>query len=72
MHSISHCSKSTMVGNSLICEIVFKPTLSHSNADGLSRLPLPMTEATKEAPEEVSVFNVSQVHTLPVTFHQVS
>ena len=52
-------------------EIVFKPTLTHSNADGLSRLPLPMTEATKEAPEEVSVFNVSQVHALPVTFQQV-
>ena len=50
---------------------MFKPTLTHSNADGLSRLPLPMTEATKEAPEEVSVFNVSQDHALPVTFQQV-
>ena len=38
-------------------EIHFKPTASHSNADGLSCLPLPVTG--KAAQDEVSIFNIS-------------
>ena len=41
-------------------EIHFKPTTSHSNADGLSRLPLPVTG--KAAQDEVSTFNIFQVY----------
>ena len=51
-------------------EIVFKPTQAHSNADGLSRLPL-RVEDSESKPEEVSIFNVAQVQALPVTFQQV-
>ncbi len=51
-------------------EIQFKPTESHSNADGLSRLPLPVLDSDNGA-EAVSLFNVSQVQSLPVTFQQV-
>ena len=50
-------------------EIHFKPTTSHSNADGLSRLPLPVTG--KAAHDEVSIFNISQVQALPVTVKHV-
>ena len=50
-------------------EIHFKPTSSHSNADGLSRLPLPVTG--KAAQDEVSIFNISQVQALPVTVKHV-
>ena len=46
-------------------EIHFKPTTSHSNANGLSRLPLPVTG--KAAQDEVSIFNISQIQALPVT-----
>ena len=50
-------------------EIHFKPTTLHSNADGLSRLPLPVTG--KAAQDEVSIFNISQVQALPVTVKHV-
>ncbi len=50
-------------------EIQIKPTESQSNADGLSRLPLPVLDSDNGA-EAVSLFNVSQVP-LPVTFQQV-
>ena len=33
---------------------MFKPTQAHSNADGLSRLPLPVKEPTSSEPEDVS------------------
>ena len=52
-------------------KIVFKPTQAHSNADGLSRLPLPVKEPTSSEPEEVSVFNVAQIQALPVIFQQI-
>ncbi|XP_064394484.1 uncharacterized protein K02A2.6-like [Halichondria panicea] len=48
-------------------EIQFKPTESHSNADGL---PLPVLDSDNGG-EAVSLFNVSQVQSLPVTFQQV-
>ena len=45
-----------------------KPTLNHSNADELSRLPLQVQE---EDDKEQSVLSVSQLETLPVTADQV-
>ena len=51
-------------------EIQFKPTQSHCNADGLSRLPLPVQDHDTKA-GAVSIFNVAQIKFLPVTFQQV-
>ncbi len=48
-------------------EIQFKSTESHSNADGLSRLPLPVLDSHNGG-EVASLFNVSQVQSLPVTY----
>ena len=50
--------------------IEFRPTGQHANADGLSRLPL--QEVTREgASSEPSVFNISQLESLPVTVKQL-
>ena len=47
-------------------DIKFRPTQAHSNADGLSRLPL--NEGLQEGHcEDPGVFNVSQLDCLPVT-----
>ena len=48
----------------------FKPTQSHGNADGLSRLPLngQLISSTLDA---ASIFNIAQVQFLPVTFQQI-
>ena len=43
---------------------------SHCNADGLSRLPLPVQDHEANA-GAVSIFNVAQIQFLPVTFQQV-
>ena len=51
-------------------EIQFKPTESHGNADGLSRLPLDV-QTTDSTPDPASVFNIAQVQALPVSFHQI-
>ena len=50
--------------------ICFKPTQSHSNADGLSQLPLPV-QNTKEDNGTVSVFNIAQIQALPATFQEI-
>ena len=50
--------------------ICYKPTEWHSNADGLSRLPLPSQDNSLTT-EVVSVFNIGQIQALPVTFQQV-
>ena len=51
------------------CDIIFKPTAAHCNADGLSGLP---QEATPQAePNEVSLFNIGQIHNLPISSTQV-
>ena len=50
--------------------ICFKPTQNHSNADGLSRLPLHDQEAVGES-KTVTIFNLSQIQALPVTCNQV-
>ena len=47
-------------------EIEFKSTHEHSNADGLSRLPL-RTEKVETTATEPSIFNISQIESLPVT-----
>ena len=50
-------------------EIEYKPTQQHANADGLSRLPL---EVTDNPMDEVNVFNIAQVEALPITAEQVA
>ena len=47
-------------------EILFRSTTEHSNADGLSRLPLNCI-STEGSSVEPSLFNVSQLDSLPVT-----
>ena len=51
-------------------DIQFKPTQSHGNADGFSRLPLngQLIPSTLGA---ASIFNIAQVQFLPVTFQQI-
>ena len=51
-------------------DIKFKSTEAHSNADGLSRLPLTQTTTEGQAPE-ASIFNIAQIDCLPVTSTQV-
>ena len=43
---------------------------AHSNADGLSRLPL-QTQDTQSDKEGVTIFNIAQVQALPATFKDV-
>ena len=50
-------------------EIEFKCTQEHSNADGLSRLPLPNVKSHKS--HAVDVFTVAQLDSLPVTAEQL-
>ena len=47
-------------------KIVYKSIQTHSNADGLSRLPLVVNSDKKQLPEP-SIFNVRQIENLPVT-----
>ena len=51
-------------------DIRYKATSDHSNADGLSRLPLPSTGSTSET-EPVTMFNIGQVQALPVTVQDI-
>ena len=51
-------------------DIKYKSTHAHSNADGLSRLPLKTTEASSDK-EGVGIFNVCQVQAIPITFNTV-
>ena len=53
--------------NYVIC---YKSTREHSNADGLSRLPLPADRSSLPK-GGVTVFNVGQVQALPVTFQYI-
>ena len=50
--------------------ICYKSTREHSNADGLSRLPLP-ADPSSLPKDGVTVFNVGQVQALPVTFQHI-
>ena len=47
--------------------IEFRPTKSHANADGLSRLPLSQPAVEDPQPSVSSVFSVSQIQALPVS-----
>ena len=49
--------------------IKYKKNQAHSNADGLSRLPLPSTNSDPR--KEDSIFNVCQVQALPVSFRDI-
>ena len=51
-------------------ELEFKTTQQHTNADGLSRLPLKTTDE-EETSKEATVFNISQLDTMPVTNRQL-
>ena len=47
--------------------IIFRSTNAHGNADGLSRLPLSVTEDESSLSERTSaMFNLAQIFTLPV------
>lgn len=47
------------------CDIEFRPTAAHGNADALSRLPLP--EGGVERPSESHLYNIHQLEMLPIT-----
>ena len=49
--------------------IKYKKSQAHSNADGLSRLPLPATNS--HPGKEDSIFNICQVQALPVSFRDI-
>ena len=55
-------------------DIKFKPTGENANADGLSRLPLPLTEpdANHHTTNTISAFNQAQIDTLPLTASQIA
>ena len=48
-------------------KIEYKNTKVHSNAVGLSRLPLKNEERAKEIVDPVNVFNMMQFEPLPIT-----
>ena len=52
-------------------EIEFKPTDKHSNADGVSRLPLPHSCDMEGRVSEVTLYNLQQLDSLPVTAEQI-
>ena len=47
--------------------IYYKSNTEHGNADGLSRLPLPVTTPSLDI-QSATTFNISQIQALPVTF----
>ena len=53
------------------CIYPFKGTKSHSNADGLLRLPLPNTEHDDTEVDGTHVFMTEQFENLPVTCKEV-
>ena len=45
----------------------------HGNADGLSRLPMPGGKVTEDISTiQASLFNLSQIHSLPVTAKELA
>lgn len=52
-------------------EIIFKPTEAHANADGLSRLPLPLHDSESKT-NFISDYNRQQLETLPVTANHIA
>ena len=55
-------------------DIRFKPTGEHTNADGLTHLPLPLTkpDANHHATNKISAFNHAQIDTLPLRASQIA
>ena len=55
-----------------IYDLEFRPTQRHSNADGLSRLPVVSKDSDNisDVPK-TAIINISQVHSLPVTAMQL-
>ena len=51
-------------------EIRYRPTGEHANADGLSRLPIPLSQEEEDS-LDATVFNISQMEALPVTTAQL-
>ena len=51
-------------------ELIFRPTNKHSNADGLSRLPL--EESDEDVQDVATIFNLKQIEVLPVDAKQLS
>ena len=52
-------------------DIEFRPTTAHGIVDGLSQLPLREPSSEDDVPTGVTLFNVSQLNSLPVTAQQV-
>ena len=53
-------------------EIQFKPTATHANVDGLSRLPLPEhRDNTGMSHKTTSVFNISRIEAAPITSSEI-
>ena len=50
--------------------IEYKRSREHSNADGLSRLPLPTGQPTA-TDDGVTVFNIGQIQALPLIFKDI-
>ena len=50
-------------------DIEFRPTAAHSNADALSRLPLP--DDCKQRSSETGLYHVRQIESLPITSHVI-
>ena len=50
--------------------IHYKSTTEHGNADGLSRLPLPVTTPSLDT-QSATTFNIGQIQALPVTFQHI-
>ena len=53
-------------------EIEFQPTDKHSNADGVSRLPLPHPPTLEENVSEVTLYNLQLLESLPITAEQIN
>ena len=68
--SVARLQRWALILSAYNYKIVYNSTQAHSNADGLSRLPMVVNKEQKQLPEP-SVFNVRQIENLPVTAMQL-